>query len=149
VVEQCLALKEFYRERKLGTLLADGETQGELEAFKPFIATQAIDILQADMNRFGVDGILAEADMARPQNIRVAPHNWGSLIGFYHQLHVAAAIDNFYRAEHDPLTSDLLIADGYTIKDGYATLPPTSGFGPRISEKRFAAEAKVKFDLKA
>ena len=70
------------------------------------------------------------------------------MLGFYHQLHVGAAIDNFYRAERDPLSSDLLVADGFTIKDGYATLPPTSGFGLRINEERFAAEAKVKFDLK-
>jgi L-alanine-DL-glutamate epimerase-like enolase superfamily enzyme len=149
VVEQCLALKEFYRSRKLDTLLADGETQGELEVFKPFIAARAIDVLQADMNRFGVDGILDEADMGRPQDIRVAPHNWGSLLGFYQQLQVAAAIDNFYRAERDPLSSDVLVAEGFTIKDGYATLPPTSGFGLRIDEGRFAAEAKLKFDLKA
>jgi L-alanine-DL-glutamate epimerase-like enolase superfamily enzyme len=149
VVEQCLALKEFIRARKWDTLLADGETQGELEPFKPFVAAKAIDVLQADMNHFGVEGILDEADMARPQGIRVAPHNWGSLLGYYHQLHVGGAIDNFYRAERDPLSTAVLIADGYTIKDGIATLPPTSGFGLRINEERFAAEAKVKFDLKA
>ena len=149
VVDQCLALKAHFRAKRLDTLLADGETQGELEVFKPFIAAKAIDILQADMNRFGVDGILDEADMARPQGILVAPHNWGSLLGYYQQLQVAAATDNFYRAENDPLSSDLLVADGFSIKDGIATLPPTSGFGLRINEQRFAAEAKVKFELKA
>jgi L-alanine-DL-glutamate epimerase-like enolase superfamily enzyme len=148
VVEQCLALKEHFRARKLDTLLADGETQGNLEVFKPFIAAKAIDVLQADMNRFGVDGILTEAEMARPQGIRVAPHNWGSLLGFYQQLQVGAAIDNFYRAERDPLSSDLLIADGFTTQDGYTTLPATSGFGLRINEERFASDAKVKFDLR-
>jgi len=148
VVDQCLALKAFFRERKLDTLLADGETN-ELEAFKPFIAAKAIDVLQADMNRFGCDGILTEADMARPQGIQIAPHNWGSLLGYYHQLQVGAAIDNFYRAERDPLSTDVLIADGFAIKDGYALLPQTSGFGLRINEQRFAAVAKVKFDLKA
>jgi L-rhamnonate dehydratase len=149
VVEQCLALKEFFRARKWDTLLADGETQGDLEVFKPFIAAKAIDVLQADMNRFGVDGILTEADMARPQGIRIAPHNWGSLLGYYQQLQVGAATDNFYRAEQDPLSSDLLVADGFSIKDGIATLPPTSGFGLRLNEARFASEAQIKFDLKA
>ena len=38
VVGQCLALKAYFRERNWDTLLADGETQGELEVFKPFIA---------------------------------------------------------------------------------------------------------------
>jgi L-alanine-DL-glutamate epimerase-like enolase superfamily enzyme len=133
----------------LDTLLADGETQGELEVFKPFVAARAIDLLQADMNRFGVDGILAEAAMARPQGVRVAPHNWGSLLGFFQQLQVGAAADNFYRAEHDPLSSDLLVAEGLAIKHGVATLPGASGFGLRVNEARFAAEARVKFELKA
>jgi L-alanine-DL-glutamate epimerase-like enolase superfamily enzyme len=101
------------------------------------------------MNRLGVDGILAEADLGRPAGAKVAPHNYGSLIGFYHQLHVGAGIDNFYSAEHDPLTSNLLVADGFTLAGGHATLPPRSGFGLRIDEERFAAEAKVMFDLKA
>ena len=149
VVEQCLALKEFFRARKRDTLLADGETQGELDVFKPFVAAKAIDLLQGDMNHFGIEGILAEAGMGRPQGIRVAPHNWGSLLGYYHQLHVGAALDNFYSAERDPLASDVLIADGYSIKEGRATLPPTSGFGLRINEERFAADAKIRFDLKA
>jgi L-alanine-DL-glutamate epimerase-like enolase superfamily enzyme len=148
-VEQCLALKAFFRERKWDTLLADGESQGDVEAFKPFVAAGAIDLLQADMNRFGVDGILDESDLARPKGIRVAPHNWGSLLGFYHQLQVGAATDNFYRAEHDPLSSGLLVADGFSVRDGVATLPPTSGFGLRVNEDRFAAEAKVRFELKA
>ena len=149
VVEQCLSLKELFRARKWDTLLADGESQGDLEVFKPFIAAGAIDLLQADMNRFGVDGILDEADMARPCGVRVAPHNWGSLMGYYQQLQMGAATDNFYRAEQDPLSTDVLVADGFSVKDGVATLPPTSGFGLRVREDRFAAEAKVKFDLKA
>ena len=37
----------------------------------------------------------------------VAPHNWGSLVGYYMQLHVGRAIENFYRAEHDPLSPAL------------------------------------------
>lgn len=149
VVEQCLALKEHFRSLKLDTLLADGETQDSLDAFKPFVAANAIDVLQADMNRFGVEGMLDEAAMGRAKGIRIAPHNWGSLMGFYQQLQVGPAVENFYRAEHDPLSTDIVVADGVTIKDGRATLPSGPGFGLRIDEARFAAEAKIKFDLKA
>src|SRR5579872_691155 len=60
-VDECLDLKQFIKEQGGATLLADGETQHELEAFKPFIAARAIDIYQGDMNHFGVDGILMEA----------------------------------------------------------------------------------------
>ena len=36
-VDECLALKAFIREHGWKTLVADGETQSELDAFKPFI----------------------------------------------------------------------------------------------------------------
>jgi len=149
VVEQCLEFKRFIKDRGLRTLVADGETQGDLRVFKPFIEAEAIDVFQGDMNRFGFEGILTEAEWARRQGLQVAPHNWGSLIGFYMQLHVGRAITNFYRAEHDPLASDVVIAEGYAIKDGLASVPDAPGFGLKIDEAKFAADAKVTFDLRS
>lgn len=147
-VDKCLELKAFIQERGWKTLVADGETQSELSAFKPFIESRSIDVLQGDMNHFGFEGILTEAAWARPEGIQVAPHNWGSLIGFYMQLHVGRAIPNFYLAEHDPLSTELLIADGYEIKDGTCSVPATPGFGLALDEEKFRSQARVRFDLK-
>jgi L-alanine-DL-glutamate epimerase-like enolase superfamily enzyme len=147
-VEQCLDLKRHMAARGAETLLADGETQHDLAAYRPFVEARAIDVLQGDMNAFGIEGILAEAAMAEPAGILVAPHNWGSLLGFYLQLHVGLAVPNFYRAEHDPLSNDLLIADGYQIKDGLCTVPDRPGFGLALDERRFK-RAKVNFDIRA
>jgi L-alanine-DL-glutamate epimerase-like enolase superfamily enzyme len=148
-VEECLEFQEFLGSHGWKTLVADGETQGELEVFKPFIAAKAIEVYQADMNRFGFEGILTEAAWARPQGLQVAPHNWGSLVGFYMQAQVGRAIDNFYRAEQDPLTNRILAADGYTVKDGLATVPDAPGAGLTINEQHFATDAVIRFDLKA
>ncbi len=147
-VEDCLALKEFMKANGWKTLLADGETQGTIEVFKPFIDARAIDVFQADMNRFGFEGILTEAAWAREKDLLVAPHNWGSLIGYYMQLHVGRAIKNLYRAEHDPLETRVLRADGYERKDGLSSVPGAPGFGLSIDEKAFASEVKVLFDLR-
>lgn len=146
-VEDCLQFKRSIAAHGWKTLLADGETQKRLAVFGPFVRARAIDILQGDMNRFGIEGIMAEAAMAQPQGIQIAPHNWGSLVGFYLQLHVARAIPNFYRAEQDPLASRLLIADGYRIAEGTCSVPETPGFGLAIDQRRFR-NAKVLFDLK-
>jgi L-alanine-DL-glutamate epimerase-like enolase superfamily enzyme len=146
-VDECLALKAFIREHGWNTLVADGETQSQLDVFKPFIEHRAIDVLQGDMNHFGFEGILTEAAWARPAKIQIAPHNWGSLIGFYMQLHVGRAITNFYLAEHDPLTNNVIIADGYKIDDGECSVPAAPGFGLRINENTFASEAVIRFDL--
>jgi L-alanine-DL-glutamate epimerase-like enolase superfamily enzyme len=148
-VDNCLALKAFIHEHGWKTLLADGETQSELSAFQPFIEHRAIDVLQGDMNRFGLEGILAEAAAARPQGIQIAPHNWGSLIGFYMQLHVGRAVTNLYLAEHDPATNDVIIADGYKIHEGVCDVPAAPGFGLSINEGNFRSQIKVRFDLTA
>ncbi|MGD9648550.1 MAG: enolase C-terminal domain-like protein [Pirellulales bacterium] len=146
-VDDCLAFKEFLHEHDWDTLVADGETQGDLAVFRPFVAAKAIDVFQADMKRFGIEGIMAEAQMAGEQNLRVAPHNWGSWIGYFMQLHVGRAIKNFYRAEHDPLSTDLLVADGYSISAGEATLPDAPGLGLQIDDAHFA-DAKIHFDVR-
>ncbi len=51
--------------------------------------------------------------------------------------------------EDDPLDCDLLIADGYAIRDGKATVPDAPGFGLKLDEQKFAATIKPRFDLKA
>jgi len=147
-IETYLELKRFIRRHNWKTLIADGETQSKLDAYKPFIKARAIDIFQGDMNRFGFEGILTEADWCKPQGLQVAPHNWGSLVGYYMQLHVGRAITNFYRAEHDPLSNEVLIADGYKIQNGSASVPEAPGFGLEIDEDKFATKARVKFDLR-
>jgi L-alanine-DL-glutamate epimerase-like enolase superfamily enzyme len=99
------------------------------------------------MNAFGIEGILQEAAMAKPHGILISPHNWGSLVGFYLQLHIGRAVPNFYRAEHDPLASDILVTEGYKIENGVCTVPDGPGFGLAIDEAKFGG-AKVHLDLK-
>jgi L-alanine-DL-glutamate epimerase-like enolase superfamily enzyme len=147
-VDDCLALKEFIRTNGWKTLLADGETQHELAAYKPFIEAQAIDVFQGDMNHFGIEGLMSEASWTEAKQLRIAPHNWGSLVGYFMELHLARAIPNCLFAEHDPLTTGVLRSDGYSIENGSATVPSSPGFGLIIDDEKFASEAKVLFDLK-
>lgn len=147
-VEDCLALKEFMKKHGWDTLLADGETQSDMAVFKPFIKARAIDVYQGDMNRFGFEGILTEAGWAKEQNLLVAPHNWGSLVGYIMQLHVGRAITNFYQAEHDPLSTKVLEFEGYDRKEGTSTVSDAPGFGLSINAKAFGEDAKVRFDLR-
>lgn len=148
LLEQCLEFKDFIKTHKWKTLVADGESGREVEFYRPFINARAIDVCQADMRQFGIDGIMTIAGLCKEKGILVAPHNWGSLIGYYMQLHIGRAISNFYRAEHDPVTTDVIIAEGYTMKDGCATVPASPGFGFAINENKFASDVKVRFDLK-
>lgn len=146
-VELCLELKEFIADHGWKTMLADGEGQNDVTAYQPFVQARALDMLQGDMCGFGIEGILAEASMAEPQGILIAPHNWSSLLSLFMQAHIGLVLPNFYRAEHDPLESDVLIHDGYQIKDGVCSVPDAPGFGLSIDENKFGRVA-VNFELK-
>jgi len=148
-VEQCLEFKDFIKSHGFKTLVADGESGREVEFYEPFVNARAVDICQADMRQFGMDGIMAIAESCRDKGILIAPHNWGSLIGYYMQLQIGRAIGNFYRAEQDPVSTDVIVADGYTIENGYATVPDMPGFGLEVDEDKFASKVHVRFDLKA
>lgn len=148
-IDQYIQLKQVIRAHKWSTLIADGETQQHPEQLKPFIDAQAIDILQGDMRCFGFEGILTEAAWCREKNLRVAPHNWGSLMGYFMQLHVGRAIDNFYRAEHDPLQSDVIRMPDIKITNGYTQISDTPGMGLIINEENFSQQIKPVYDLKA
>jgi D-galactarolactone cycloisomerase len=146
-VATCLQLKQYIAERGWKTLLADGEGHDNVEDYRPFVDAKALDILQGDMYVLGIEGILAEAAMAHPQGILIAPHNWSSLLSLFMQVHVGLAVPNFFRAEHDPLTSDVLIYNGYRINDGTCSVPDSPGFGLTVAEKKFN-RVRVNFDLK-
>lgn len=147
-VESCLTLKVFIAKHGWKTLVADGESQRDPEAFRPFVEAGVIDVMQGDMKHFGFEKILEEAALGAARGVLVAPHNWGSLLGYYMQLQVGRAVKNFYMAEHDPLQTDVLIADGYSRAGGLATVPDVPGLGLSLDEEKFASEAKINFDLR-
>ncbi len=128
-VNQCLTLKSFLHSLGWQTKVADGETQRDLVALKSYIESRALDVLQGDMRGFGFELILEEAYWAHKYGLLIAPHNWGSLIGNFMQLHVAKAIPNFYLAEWDPLYSSDLKTPGYQLDEGWMTVPEVPGFG--------------------
>jgi L-alanine-DL-glutamate epimerase-like enolase superfamily enzyme len=147
-VEQCLAFKEFFRKNGWRVALADGETQGRIEEYKPYVAAKAWDVLQGDMTRLGVDGILDEAAMAAAQGLKVAPHQWGSFNGFYMACQMGRALANFDTNEQDPLSTRVLVPEGYKIEGGTVSVPEAPGYGMKVNEQAFGEEAKVLFDLK-
>jgi L-alanine-DL-glutamate epimerase-like enolase superfamily enzyme len=64
------------------------------------------------------------------------------------QIHVACAIPNFYRAEHDPgqAQDDTLVKQGYKIKDGFCSDFDAPGLGIQVNTKRLD-RLKASFDI--
>ncbi len=148
-VPDYLALKAFMKDHNPNILVADGENKRFPRDMASWVESGAVDILQGDMNQFGFEDILAEADIARGHGAMVAPHNWGSLFGYYLQLHVGRAIDNFFRAEQDPMSCRAVATEGFDIREGAVRVPDAPGLGLKLNDDALRDAACVHFDLKA
>ena len=135
-VELYRNLKAFIQEKGLKTFIADGETRTRdpLEFYDPFFEAGVIDVIQHDMKGLGVTGWRRLADMAAAHGVRCAPHNWGSLLGFYLSLQLGKTIPHFLYGEVATLTSDVIDTSNYTFTGGTFTVPDTPGLGLALNE---------------
>jgi L-alanine-DL-glutamate epimerase-like enolase superfamily enzyme len=97
-VEYCegwMAIKRATR-----TPILTGEKLEMVKQFKPFVDSQAVDIIHPDISYAGgISGCRKIADYAALNRMPMALHNVGSLVRTYASVHLAASIPNFYRSE--------------------------------------------------
>ncbi len=140
-VELYRNLKAFIQEKGLNTLIADGETRtrAPLEFYDPFFEAGVIDVIQHDMKGLGVTGWRRLSNMAAAHNVKCAPHNWGSLLGFFLSLQFAKTIPHFLYGEVATLTSDVIDTSGYGFADGTFTVPDMPGLGLELNQDVYDA----------
>lgn len=140
-VELYRNLKKFIKEKGLNTLIADGETRtrAPLDFYDPFFEAGVIDVIQHDMKGLGVTGWRRLAEMAGASNVKCAPHNWGSLLGFFLSLQFAKTIPHFLYGEVATLTSDVIDVSGYEFSGGTFTVPDTPGLGLKLNQDVYDA----------
>lgn len=87
--------------RATRTPILTGEKLELVKQFKPFVDSQAVDIIHPDISYAGgITGCRKIADYAQLNRTPVALHNIGSLVRTYASVHLAAGIPNFYRSEN-------------------------------------------------
>jgi L-rhamnonate dehydratase len=129
-------LREWLARENLRTLIADGEGQADPRLIE-WAQAGLINIIQYDIFSYGFTRWLALGRQLDGANVRSAPHHYGGLYGNYVAGHLAAAIQRFSYVEWDEAATDGLDTSGYTIQDGYVTLPRTPGFGLKLDEAVF------------
>jgi len=147
-VEEDLELKAWIRDKGWNTRVADGESAKDVEHFEPYLDRGALDVLQADMRRFGFTNLLRLARQSAPTGATLAPHNWGSYLGGFMQAVLGRGIPNFCIAELDPGQTDVFDASAFKIHDGQVKVPDTPGCGLELREAKFA-DLELKWDVTA
>jgi L-alanine-DL-glutamate epimerase-like enolase superfamily enzyme len=144
-------VKVRIRAAGLPTKLADGENHvgGIPEKYlserwdgeKPLF-----DINQPDMNATGYLRLQSAAATSAKNGLTIAPHNFGSKLGFYAQVHLGLVTANWEFCETDDSQFPAFDPRGFRIRKGVAQLTAESGLGVRLREDAlekpsFTAEA--------
>jgi galactonate dehydratase len=119
--------------------LLTGEKLEMLRGFKPFVDSQAVDIIHPDLAfAGGFTGTKKIADYAYLFRMPVALHNVGSLVLTYSNAHFGASIENFYRSESqlgrpNHYIEAMAAGDPPEVRKGLLKVPAGHGLGLEIN----------------
>jgi len=115
--------------------LLTGEKLELVRGFKPFLDSQAVDIVHPDLAfSGGMTGTRKIADYAALTRTPVALHNVGTLVLTHASLHFAAAIQNFYRSESalgrpTHYVEDMAASNPPLVRESLLAVPKGAGLG--------------------
>jgi galactonate dehydratase len=118
--------------------LLTGEKLEMVRGFKPFLDSQAVDIIHPDLAfAGGITGTRKIADYAAQFRTPVALHNVGSLVLTYANAHFGASIQNFYRSESQlgrpgRYIEGMAAGSPLDVRKGLLKVPVAPGLGLEI-----------------
>ncbi|MBI1292875.1 hypothetical protein GC173_16805 [bacterium] len=133
---------DLARIREVATMpIATGENDYVLASFEELVRCDAVDILQPNITRVGVSGMMAIGEFCAKHGLALAPHGVGSGIGVAASVHACCAAKGFqiYEANRlpNPLRDDIPVHP-IDIRDGFAFLSDRPGHGCEIDWERAA-----------
>jgi L-alanine-DL-glutamate epimerase-like enolase superfamily enzyme len=143
-IDDLRELKRRMRSAGIATKLADGENHRDgiplkicAEMFRGSKREEPLfDIEQADMNANGYLRMRAIARTRAKYWMTVAPHNFGSKLGFWSQVHLGLVTPNWEFCETDDSQFPGLRPEGIQIKKGLASLTGAPGLGATLDETK-------------
>jgi D-galactarolactone cycloisomerase len=133
-------VKERLRAAALPTKIADGENHvggipERLFGERSKGSEPLFDINQPDMNATGYLRLRAAATACARHGMTVAPHNFGSKLGLYAQVHLGLVTPNWEFCETDDSQFPAFDARGFRFRKGVAQLTGEPGLGVVVREE--------------
>jgi L-alanine-DL-glutamate epimerase-like enolase superfamily enzyme len=140
------ALDDYVLLRRSAPLpIAGGEVLTRRQAFQPFLAAGAFDIVQPDVTKVG--GISEERRigwMAQEHGARFIPHGWNTAVGLAADLQLASAFADTDLVEYisgSPYV-DAIVAQPWRLDaDGMLPIPDSPGLGVALDPDALARYA--------
>lgn len=128
------ALEDFVLLREHSPVpIAGGEVLTRRQAFQPFLAARAFDVVQPDVTKVG--GISEEraiATMARDHGVKFVPHGWNTAVGLAADLHLASAFPDTDLVEYlagSAFIDEITVGGWHLDDDGMLAIPSRPGLG--------------------
>jgi L-alanine-DL-glutamate epimerase-like enolase superfamily enzyme len=142
-IEEPLARDDFRGHRRLRnatrTLVATGEKEWTVQAFKRLIDADVADILMPDVGKAeGITGLKVIIEVARLNDIFYNPHSWSSAINTAASLHLCASTTNTIVFELKPNPNPMqheLVENPIDQVNGYVLVPNEPGLGVRVRQE--------------
>ncbi|MFM7248274.1 MAG: mandelate racemase/muconate lactonizing enzyme family protein [Planctomycetaceae bacterium] len=137
------ALEDFALLREHSPVpIAGGEVLTRRQAFQPFLAARAFDVVQPDVTKVG--GISEEraiATMARDHGVKFVPHGWNTAVGLAADLHLASAFPDTDLVEYlagSAFIDEITVGGWHLDGDGMLAIPSRPGLGLELDRDAVA-----------
>ncbi|GAA1587379.1 mandelate racemase/muconate lactonizing enzyme family protein [Kribbella sancticallisti] len=122
-------LRQYLREAGSATLIAEGESNPELETLLEIAGRGDIDVLLMDVVSFGLTSWRGVMPRIAELGVRASPHAWGLPLKTLYAAQFAAGLGNVDTVEGVPGETLGVDTSGYLWRDGELTVPDRPGFG--------------------
>lgn len=129
-------LRQWLADQGLPILIADGEGQAA-PTLMDWAREAIVDVVQYDIFSHGFTRWLATGRQLDAWGARSAPHHYGGHYGNYAAGHLAGGIERLTYVEWDDAHTPGLDTTGYTIDNGWVTIPNSPGFGLHLDDALF------------
>lgn len=124
-------------------MVSGGESWWNRYQVRPYVAAQAMNIIQTDANLSGISEGWQIGQIIHEHGQLYCPHNWVGGLTTIANIHLVAGVPCGHMCElnqtYNPLKWDIF-KESYPIKNGILTIPDKPGFGVELIddiEKRF------------
>lgn len=151
-VEDYRRFRGFLHENGWKTLIADGETQGNVEPLFPLLEAGLLDVLQLNIHRVGLTEWARLCREVLPcyrvtgtpdGRALAAPHTWSSRFGAMVCLHLGRAFDHYLTTEIPPYEVEALLPAGVEWYGGQYHLTGQPGWGVVVNERVYQEKYRL------
>ena len=127
-----LRLKEYLARKSPQTLLADGESDPNLDLLLALADEKLLDVLLMDIEGFGFTRWRQILPQIRAKGCLISPHNWGSKLKTHYTAQLAKACRSAITIEGVPDVTEGVDFDAYALAEGQMLVPDRPGFGMEL-----------------